>query len=81
MQWLICHRCGEGARGACVIRLVEGRRGQVALRRSVSVNLAELWRASPYVAPNFADSGGAMEGLRWKGKGGREQVASTGKRS
>ena len=27
MQWLICHRCGEGARGACVIKIVEGIKG------------------------------------------------------
>jgi hypothetical protein len=40
--------------------MVEGGKGQVALRRSVSVNLAELWRAAPSVAPNLADSGGAF---------------------
>ena len=51
---------------------------------SVVTAVAGLWRASPYVAPNLADSGGAMEGFRgsgvkglgvkeeeWKVQGGR----------
>ena len=35
----------------------------LALRHSVSVNLAELWRASPSVTPNPL-RGGAMKGFR-----------------